>query len=376
MHSGMYDIAAFEKGIKSMSNMREERRRRFQADLDAHEVTVIPAKEEYLVDIREKDELVGAYCRVSTMSDEQVESYDLQRKEYEDKVAQNDHWTLVDVYADEGISATSTKKRKDFNRLIEDCKAGKVSLILTKSVTRFARNTVDCVSTCRMLKNLDPPVGVLFETDGLHTLAANSELQLNLLSTLAQSESETKSLAVKWGIRRRFARGIPRIVDLYGYHRDGRDLIENPEQSAVVRMIFQWVLMRYSVSEIKELLRMYKIPSPHGRDTWSYSTIMYVLSNERYAGNVTMQKTFVQDLFSHRSVKNRGQLPKYEIRDYHPCIIDETEWIEVQRILFTNEWSSFLRTDYEVRIPSALRVYPVMIGGRLKNDESKFPVPP
>ena len=372
----MYDIAAFEKGIKSMSNMREERRRRFQADLDAHEVTVIPAKEEYLVDIREKDELVGAYCRVSTMSDEQVESYDLQRKEYEDKVAQNDHWTLVDVYADEGISATSTKKRKDFNRLIEDCKAGKVSLILTKSVTRFARNTVDCVSTCRMLKNLDPPVGVLFETDGLHTLAANSELQLNLLSTLAQSESETKSLAVKWGIRRRFARGIPRIVDLYGYHRDGRDLIENPEQSAVVRMIFQWVLMRYSVSEIKELLRMYKIPSPHGRDTWSYSTIMYVLSNERYAGNVTMQKTFVQDLFSHRSVKNRGQLPKYKIRDYHPCIIDETEWIEVQRILFTNEWSSFLRTDYEVRIPSALRVYPVMIGGRLKNDESKFPVPP
>ena len=372
----MYDIAAFEKGIKSMSNMREERRRRFQADLDAHEVTVIPAKEEYLVDIREKDELVGAYCRVSTMSDEQVESYDLQRKEYEDKVAQNDHWTLVDVYADEGISATSTKKRKDFNRLIEDCKAGKVSLILTKTVTRFARNTVDCVSTCRMLKNLDPPVGVLFETDGLHTLAANSELQLNLLSTLAQSESETKSLAVKWGIRRRFARGIPRIVDLYGYHLDGGDLIENPEQSAVVRMIFQWVLMRYSVSEIKELLRMYKIPSPHGRDTWSYSTIMYVLSNERYAGNVTMQKTFVLDLFSHRSVKNRGQLPKYEIRDYHPCIIDETEWIEVQRILFTNEWSSFLRTDYEVRIPSALRVYPVMIGGRLKNDESKFPVPP
>jgi site-specific DNA recombinase len=282
----MYDIAAFEKGIKSMSNMREERRRRFQADLDAHEVTVIPAKEEYLVDIREKDELVGAYCRVSTMSDEQVESYDLQRKEYEDKVAQNDHWTLVDVYADEGISATSTKKRKDFNRLIEDCKAGKVSLILTKSVTRFARNTVDCVSTCRMLKNLDPPVGVLFETDGLHTLAANSELQLNLLSTLAQSESETKSLAVKWGIRRRFARGIPRIVDLYGYHRDGRDLIENPEQSAVVRMIFQWVLMRYSVSEIKELLRMYKIPSPHGRDTWSYSTINFKVYQSDRPGTV------------------------------------------------------------------------------------------
>ena len=141
-------------------------------------------------------------------------------------------------------------------------------------------------------------------------------------------------------------------------------------------MIYQWVLMRYSVSEIKELLRMYKIPSPHGHDIWSYSTIMYVLSNERYAGNITMQKTFVQDLFSHRSVKNRGQLPKYKIQGYHSGIIDEADWIEVQQILFANEWSSFLRTDYEVRVSSKLRVYPVMIGGRLKNDESKFPVPP
>lgn len=358
-----------------MGSSREDRRRRFQEDLDAHEVRVIPAKEEYNIDIREKDELVGAYCRVSTMSDEQVESYDLQRQEYEEKVAQNEHWTLVDVYADEGISATSMKKRKDFNRLIDDCKAGKVSLVLTKSVTRFARNTVDCVSTCRMLKNLDPPVGVLFETDSLHTLASNSELQLNLLSTLAQSESETKSLAVKWGIRKRFARGIPRIVDLYGYLRDGRDLTENPVTAPVVRMIYGWALMRYSISDIQELLRIYHIPSPHGQEVWSHSTILYVLSNERYAGNVTMQKTFVQDLFSHKSVKNKGQLPKYEISGYHPKLIPETDWIEVQRIMFSTVWADFLRTDYSIAITPNLRVYPVMIGGKASHATSKSIVP-
>ena len=139
----------------------------------------------------------------------------------------------MDVYADEGISATSMKKRKDFNRLIGDCKTGRVSLVLTKSVTRFARNTVDCVSTCRMLKKPEPTCGSTVRSGCLHTLASNSELQLNLLSTLAQSESETKSLAVKWGIRKRFARGIPRIVDLYGYLREGRDLAEDPVTSHV-----------------------------------------------------------------------------------------------------------------------------------------------
>ncbi len=358
-----------------MGSSREERRRRFHEDLDAHEVRVIPAKEEYCIDIREKDELVGAYCRVSTMSDDQVESYDLQRQEYEDKIAQNKHWTLVDVYADEGISATSMKKRKDFNRLIGDCKTGRVSLVLTKSVTRFARNTVDCVSTCRMLKNLNPPVGVLFEADGLHTLASNSELQLNLLSTLAQSESETKSLAVKWGIRKRFARGIPRIVDLYGYLREWRDLAEDPVTSHVVRMIYGWVLMRYSISEIRDLLHIYHIPSPQGKEFWSHATILYILSNERYAGNVTMQKTFVQDLFSHKSVKNRGQLPKYEIIDYHPKLVSETDWIEVQRILFSTVWTGFLRTDYSITIEPNLRVYPVEIGGKHRYAASKSIVP-
>lgn len=343
--------------------------------MNAHKVTVIPAKEEYAVDLHEKDELVGAYCRVSTMSDEQVESYDLQRKEYEEKIAQNDHWTLVDVYADEGISATSTKKRKDFNRLIEDCKCGKITLVVTKSVTRFARNTVDCVSTCRMLKNLDPPVGVLFETDNLHTLAANSELQLNLLSTLAQSESETKSLAVKWGIRKRFARGIPRIVDLYGYLRDGRHLEEDPIKGPVVRMIYEWVLMRYSLSEVRELLHTYHIPSPHGREYWSTSSILYVLSNERYGRKCDHAKTFVQDLFSHKSVKNKGQLTQYEIRDYHPRLIEEPAWIETQRLLFSSVWADFLRTDYKIEISPDLHVYPVMIGGKLKNDVSGLLIP-
>lgn len=139
--------------------------------------------------------------------------------------------------------------------------------------------------------------------------------------------------------------------------------------------IYGWVLMRYSISEIRDLLHIYHIPSPQGKEFWSHATILYILSNERYAGNVTMQKTFVQDLFSHKSVKNRGQLPKYEIIDYHPKLVSETDWIEVQRILFSTVWTDFLRTDYSITIEPNLRVYPVEIGGKHRYATSKSIVP-
>lgn len=173
-----------------MKQDREEIKRRFSEEFGSREVTVIPANPIYEVNLKEKPEMVGAYCRVSTTAAEQAESYEMQRQQYMKTIASHPNWTLIDIYADEGVSGTSTKGRKDFQRLIDDCRAHKITLILTKSVTRFARNVVDCVETARQLKRLDPPVGIYFETSNIYTLDERSETLLNILASLAQSESE------------------------------------------------------------------------------------------------------------------------------------------------------------------------------------------
>lgn len=329
---------------------RDNIKKEFEKACSKHEVKVIPAKPEYSIDFHDRHELVGPYCRVSTMANAQVESYEMQVKEYTKRVDEHPNWTMVDIYADEGISATSMKRRKDFLRLIDDCYAHRVTLILTKSVTRFARNSVDCVTTCRKLKELNPPVGVFFETENIYTLGQNSEMMLNIYATLAQSDSETKSLAVKWGIRKRFVEGIPRIVDLYGYIRDKKDLTIDPATAPVVSLIYDWVLYGLTLSEIIDRLYAMRVPSPTGNDRWSYSSLLYILTNERYAGNVIMQKTYVSDIFSHRSIKNRGALPQYEINGYHPAIIQSDKWADVQVLLMRFRWDDFLRVAQKVTI--------------------------
>lgn len=321
---------------------REAHKQEFNEEYGRNEVRTIPANPSFSQNVHEREEFVGPYCRVSTLCDEQVESYEIQKREYTKLIAEHPNWRMVDIYADEGISATSTKNRRDFLRLIEDCKAHKVTLILTKSVTRFARNTVDCISICRELKALNPPVGVFFETENIFTLDQNSEMMLNIYATLAQSESESKSSSIKWGIRKRFQNGIPRIVDLYGYKRIKRTLTVDPMTSTVVKMIYQWYLTYHSIPEIIRMLKRYQVASPHGNDIWTYSTILYILTNERYVGNVIMQKTVTVDVFTHRSVTNIGQAPKYEIENYHPPIIDKSDWETVQAMLMRYNWQDML----------------------------------
>lgn len=324
---------------------REQRAREFRENYGKQsDLIIIPPKKEYNTDFNIREELVGPYCRVSTMADTQVESYELQKLQYEEMVNLHPNWRLVDIYADEGISATSMKRRKDLLRLIEDCKAGKVTLIVTKSVTRFARNTVDCVSTCRMLKALQPPVGVYFETENIYTLSQNSELQLDILSTLAQAESETKSASIKWGIRSRFAKGIPRIVDLYGYIRNGRQLTPDPETSVIVQEIYWCRYNGYTTGNLKEMLHSKGIPSPEGREWWSASTLLYILTNERYVGDVFMQKTVVVDLFSHKSIKNDGIVEQYQLYSNHEPLVDRDIWLAVQGNLGERDWKTLL--DY------------------------------
>lgn len=353
-----------------MAQNREERREQFKKAYGANKVEIIPADERYLIDVHDREERVGAYSRVSTMSGEQVESFEAQKLYYTELIEKNPNWTMVGMYADEGISATSIKRRKEFQRLINDCREGKISLIVTKTVTRFARNLVDCVSLCRELKRLNPPVGVMFEADGLHTLDGQGEIHLDLLAIVAQSESETKSTAIKWAFRNRCLKGIPPFVKVYGYDvKLKRDLMPgearmlriNPEQAAVVKMIYEWFLNGNSVSHISKLLEQQGIPSPAGNPRWSPSTIVYVLTNETYAGYLIRQKSLTVDLFAHKSVKNNKMLPQYKMMDTHEGIIPIDAWLDVQAKIYNkkfDEFSDFLDKAQPFRFKNAV-LYPV-----------------
>lgn len=275
---------------------------------------------------------VAPYCRVSTLQESQEDSYETQKLYYEKMIAEHPNWEMVDMYADHGISATSMTHRDDFLRMLEDCKSGKIDMILTKTVPRFARNVVDCIATCRMLKNLNPSVSVFFEAQNLNTGQENSEMVLSLLATLAQSESENKSASIKWGIRRRFAMGIPKYVKLYGFDLKDRELSFNSDIETV-KLMYHWVADGASITEIQSRLKSMGIPSPTGLDEWPYASIRYILSNEKYAGDVLMQKTYVYDLMEHRSRKNTGQEPQYRLEGKLEAAIPKEQWLLVQRLI-------------------------------------------
>jgi len=295
-------------------------------------VEKLPAREDFSPEQMAASEVrVAPYCRVSTMSEMQAESYELQRQYYKEYVEKHPNWTLVEVYADEGISATSVKNRKDFNRMIADCKAGKIDLIVTKAVSRFARNVVDCVEYIRLLKGLSKPVAVFFELENINTLTQNGELLLTVLAAFAQDESLTKSSSVAWGIRQRFDRGIPKIIKPYGYRvvKDpeyGDTLVVDDKEAEVVRRIYDMFLHDMSPYQIAKVLTNEGIPSPKGKGRWTVSSITYILGNDRYAGDVVMQKTYCVDIFSHKRVRNYGQVQQYRISDRHEAIIPKEDW--------------------------------------------------
>ena len=335
----------------------EKRRQRVKQFVNAYcnsdvEVEVIPSNLDiYGDDSHDKKELVGAYCRVSTMSDMQAESYELQKAYYEEMVTRQPMWTLVDIYPDEGISGTSMRNRHHFLRMIEDCKAGKLTLIVTKSISRFARNVVDAISTVRMLRNLPNPVAVWFETEQINTMRPGADSMLSLLASFAESESLIKSTSIKWAIRNRFKHGLPRIVDTYGFNRDRTILTPSEDgeyhEAQVVREMYAQLLQGKNLSEIQRFLHENGIPSPKGQEWWSISSIKYVLSNEKYAGDVLMQKTVCIDMFSHRSIKNKGHERQYRIQDHHTPIISKDEWTQAQRLLNNTDLSLFMTGEPE-----------------------------
>lgn len=314
-----------------MKDENEARKRKIREAFNGEGVVVetLPVREDMATGITEDTHIrVAAYCRVSTMSEMQAESFEIQQQYYSEYIAKHPNWELVEIYADEGISATSVKRRKHFNRMIEDCAAGKIDMIVTKSVSRFARNVVDCIKYARMLRTLPSPVAIFFETENINTLSQSGELLLTVLAAFAQDESVNKSMSVSWGIRQRFAKGIPKLVKPYGYIPDkefGRLELKPPED-AIVKRIYYMYLHGKTPYEIAKRLTEEDIRSPTGRKHWTASAVSYILGNDRYCGDIIMQKSVGVDIFTHKRVRNMGQVQRYRIRNVHPSLVSREDW--------------------------------------------------
>lgn len=295
------------------------------------QVIVIPATKAKQSGIVRRQLRVAAYCRVSTDQEEQLTSYEAQVAYYTDKIMTNPEWTMAGIFADEGITGTSAKKRPEFLRMIRLCKRGKIDLILTKSISRFARNTVDCLNYIRELKELGIPV--IFEKENINTMKADSEIIITMLGGFAQAESESISQNVRWGKRQSFKSGKVafQYSRIYGYERgeDNRPRVV-PEQAAVVKRIFESYLAGMSVASIKLMLEAEGIPAAGGKPKWSEGALQYLLRNEKYCGDALLQKTYIENCISKKMKKNNGELPKYLVKDHHEAIISRSLFELVQ----------------------------------------------
>ncbi len=284
-------------------------------------VIFIPAKPE-VVRASKRQLRVAAYCRVSTDDEEQLTSYEAQKNYYTDKIMTNKEWTMAGIFADEGITGTSARKRPEFLRMIRQCKQGKIDIVLTKSISRFARNTVDCLNYVRALKELG--IAVIFEKENMNTLEIDSEILITMLGAFAQSESESISANVRWGIRQAMKEGKATIQYkyLYGYRKGDDSKPEIiPDQAEVVRKIYDMFLSGTPVRGIQEYLNTSAVPNINGEPKWARSAIDSILTNEKYCGDVLLQKTYIDDCINKKVKKNTGQLPMYLVQNHHEGII-------------------------------------------------------
>ncbi|WP_366923895.1 recombinase family protein [Metallumcola ferriviriculae] len=274
---------------------------------------------------------VAAYARVSTDNDEQLSSYEAQVDYYTRHIKSNPAWMFIEVYADEGISATSTKKRDGFNKMIADALAGEIDLIITKSVSRFARNTVDTLTTVRQLK--EKGVEVYFEKENIYTLDSKGELLISIMSSLAQEESRSISANVTWGQRKRFADGKVSLPygQFLGYEKGEDGLPKIVEKEAeFVRLIYKLFLEGKTPSGIAKHLTEKGIKTPAGKQKWQPSTVTSILQNEKYKGDAVLQKSFTVDFLTKKKKINEGEIPQYYVENSHPAIISPETYELVQ----------------------------------------------
>lgn len=302
---------------------RKQRIRDRYKGVDTSELEVIPAKTVEGLGESTSIRRVAAYVRVSTDNDEQTSSYELQKNYYTDYIKAQPGWEFVGIYDDEGISGTSLEHRKGMQKLIEDCKAGKIDLILTKSISRFARNIVDCLSIVGMLKDLEPPVGVKFETDNISTLDINGRMLLSIVASLAEEESHNKSLLMNWSLEQRYKDGMFLIPELLGYDLDENgNLVVNPEEAQTVKVIYYLYLNGFSLTEIAELLTDYRRKTKLGNTEWNPSSLAAVIANERHCGDLLARKTYTPNYLTHKSKKiKNNERAQYWNFDHHEAIV-------------------------------------------------------
>ena len=297
-------------------------------------VSVIPAKPMQVIRGKplQAKKRVCAYCRVSTDTEEQLSSYEAQVTYYEDYIKKRPDWEFAGIYADEGITGTNTKNRVEFKRMIDDCLSGRIDLIITKSISRFARNTLDCLKYVRQLK--EKGIAVYFEKENIDTLDAKGEVLLTILSSLAQDESRSISENSRWGIVRRFQQGKVRVnhKKFMGYDKDGNgELVINEKEAEIVRRIFEEYLKGKSRNKIAEGLEKDGILTVTGGNKWHDSVIKKMLQNEKYAGDALLQKTITVDFLTHKRVINKGHVPQYYVENSHPPIISKETFERAQQ---------------------------------------------
>ena len=299
-------------------------------------VTLIPARK---ISRKTKDEekpklRVAAYCRVSTDSDEQATSYEAQIEHYTTYINGHPDWELAGIFADDGISGTNTKKREEFNRMIDECMAGSIDMVITKSISRFARNTLDCLKYIRQLKEKNIPV--FFEKENINTMDSKGEVLLTIMASLAQQESQSLSQNVKMGLQYRYQQGEIQVNCKWflGYTKDeNKRLVIVPEEAEIVKRIYREYLEGASMLKIARGLEAGGIKNGAGKAKWHTSNINSILRNEKYIGDALLQKTYTVDFLSKKRVKNNGLMPQYYVENSHEAIIPREIFMQVQEEL-------------------------------------------
>ena len=314
--------------------LKERTRRRMHVNVDPENYEFIPEKKRADYYDNDSEQLVGIYVRVSTDDVRQTTSFELQKKYYEDFVVKHPKWKLVKIYADEGISGTSLKHRDAFLSMIADAKAGKLSLIICKNVSRFARNVKDFLEVIRDLAELKNPVGVFFESEAIFSLNEDSQLALTFQSTMAEEESHTRSRSMETSLRMRLDNGIPLTPKLLGYTHDAEGrLVPNPEEAPTVKLAFYMYLYGYSTQQIAEAFIALGRKSYLGNIKWTSNAIVQILRNERHCGDVLTRKTFTLSYRTHKTAKNNGDRPQSRYKNHHEAIISRDDFIATQRML-------------------------------------------
>ena len=297
-------------------------------------VTVIPARPRMGLgrNNEEKQKIrVAAYCRVSTDSDEQATSYETQIEHYTAFIKKNPDWEFAGIFADDGISGTDTRKREEFNRMIEECMEGKIQMVITKSISRFARNTLDCLKYIRQLK--DRGIPVFFEKENINTMDAKGEVMLTIMASLAQQESESLSQNVKIGLQYRYQQGLVQVNHnrFLGYTKDAEGhLVIEPEEAEVVKRIYREYLEGASLLQIGRGLEADGILTGAGKKKWRPETIKKILQNEKYIGDALLAKTYTVDFLTKKRVKNNGIVPQYYVENSHEPIIPRDLYMQVR----------------------------------------------